>query len=461
MGPALYYGLHVLLGAALWLHPHWVYALIMPLLWYRIPWQRVVAGALLTFCMYGYTAVRAPPTWSPGLQSGYLSIHSVQPYSSPFQKSLLYRATFNQVPCLLYFDLNKTRPLADADYFAEGLLVNKEKGMPVLKLKGIPEKVPDSFRFAEKRFQMKEKLRAFLAKKIPDWRAAHFLSSLLTGDVDDRQLSMEFRQVGLSHLLAISGLDFALIAAFLGWGLRLLLPWRVADGFLLVLMTLFFLFLGVNPSILRAYTAIALFLVARLLDLQTQPLNLLGAALLVELLYDPLTLEHPGFQLSFLCTAGLLLFFKSFDQGLRRLFPKRPYEELCGLSVFDQHAALLAGWIRQACAATFAAHLLALPICLYHFHTFPLVSLLYNLFFPFGSAVSLLLCLISLLLGPLGAPLHLLNSHFTGFLLSMIASPPPLLKISLYVKTVPFALVLILVALFVTWGIDRKDRKSA
>lgn len=461
MTPALFFGLNLLLGSAFALHPHWIYLPALFLLWFKRPLQKVAVGALLLLSAYGYTLYRIPPPLPEGIQTGILSIDCVQPFSSPFHHSLLYRAKFNQIPCTLFFSVEKERPLAICNYFVEGELVAKDHGPPTFKPKRKFVPLQENRGIVEWRFQQKERLRQYLYRKISDHRAAHFLSALLTGDVDDRQLSLEFRKVGLSHLLAISGLDFALLAAFLGWLLRLFLPMRASDALLLLLMCGYFFFLGVSPSILRAFTAIALFLVARLFNFQARALNLLGAALIVELLYDPLTIQHPGFQLTFLCTIGLLFFFRPFDQFLCRFLPKRPLHLVSALPFFDQHIALLSGLIRQSLAATLAAHLLALPVCLYQFHSFPAISLLYNLFFPFGSGIALLLAFLGLALGPLGSFIHILNSAYTGFLLRLIASPPPLLEYSFYVARFPFALLIALLTALIWLGIDRKPSLEA
>lgn len=448
-----FFGLHLLLGCSFALHFHWIYTICIFLLWFKKPLQQVLQGLALLLAAYCYTLTDAPGPVPEGNQTGILTIHSIQPYSSPFHHSLLYRAELNGHPCSLFFKQGEERLTANCDYFVEGQLIVKERGPPTLKLKKTFSSIEGSWSLAEWRYTQKEKVRRFLSSKMSDQKAAHFLSSLLTGDIDDRQLSLEFRKVGLSHLLAISGLDFALIAAFVGWILRLFLPYRLSLSIQLLFMSAFFFFLGVSPSILRAFVAIALYLIARLFDFQARALHLLGAALIAELIYDPTSIENLGFQLTFLSTFGLLVFYRPMDNFLCYLLPKRPLKILQSMPFFHQHIALFAGWIRQALAITLAAHLLALPVCLYHFHTFPLISLVYNLFFPFLTGLSLLLCLIGLSLGPLGDWVHILNNAFTGMLMRLVASFPPLLDYTLYIGRLPFAPVILFIAGIVWLGL--------
>jgi competence protein ComEC len=73
-------------------------------------------------------------------------------------------------------------------------------------------------------------------------------------------------------------------------------------------------------------------------------------------------------------------------------------------------------------------------LLLYHFHQFPLLSLLYNLFFPLAVSAALFSLLISLiahlLLPPLAPFFFRATDLFTAQLLDVIAYPPLALDIS-------------------------------
>lgn len=461
--PALFFACNLLLGCGFAIHPHWVYVPILVLFWKNCSLQKALMGLTLALAAYGYTWYRMPGKIPEGNVFGVLSIDSIRPSVSPFHHSLLYRAHFNGIPCNLFFPKQKNPLSAKWDYFVEGRLIPKEHGIPAFK----PNKktfapILSKERYLVRwRFKQKERLRCFLSSKIKEPKVFHFISALLTGDVDDRQLTLEFRKVGLSHLLVISGFHFALLATCFGYVLRRFLSQRLSSSVLLVLMSGYFIFLGVTPSILRAFVTIFLFLVAELFNFQQRPLNLIGAALIVEILYDPLVVEQVGFQLTFLCTVGLLLFFQRLELFFRHLFPKRSLETMHALPFFDRQIAKIAGFLRQALAANVAAHLLALPVCLYHFHSFPFLSLLYNLFFPLGCSVSLILCCISLMLGPFGGWIYCVNTSYTDFLLRLISAAPPLLDRTLLVASFPFSLLLLFLAGMLWLGLDQKARLEA
>ena len=71
----------------------------------------------------------------------------------------------------------------------------------------------------------------------------------------------------------------------------------------------------------------------------------------------------------------------------------------------------------------FAVQFASIPLALYWFHTFPLLSLLYNLFFPLLIGWSLTLFILGLILFPLGPLIHGLNELLLKGLLNTFALP--------------------------------------
>ena len=241
---------------------------------------------------------------------------------------------------------------------------------------------------SELRFTLKERFFDYLQKKIPDSRTRVFLSSMITGDIEERLISMEFGRLGLQHILGVSGFQFLLLAAALGLILRLALPYRWAAALLLVLLTAYFLLLGPSPPVMRAWAASTLYLAGILLNKPTTAINALGVGLLCELALDPLVVCNIGFQLSFVCTAAILLVYAPMHRLFLRLFPQRPLSELKKFSLIDKHGYIIGALLRESLSLNIAVHLLVLPVLLSLFGKFPLLSLAYNLFFPFLAALS-------------------------------------------------------------------------
>jgi len=191
----------------------------------------------------------------------------------------------------------------------------------------------------------------------------------------------------------------------------------------------YFFYMGGAPSISRAWIATLLYLIGMAFNLKAHPLNTLGVALGAALLIDPLIAMHIGFQLSFSATLGILLFYFPFEKQLERLLPKRPYKELRQMTFLSQCGYLLCYYLRKVLALQGAALIFTLPLLLFHFGSYPLVSIIYNLFYPL-----LFSCLLALFL------LHLdfLTAPFASFMLMLVEGAPK----KLLFKLTPLSILL-------------------
>lgn len=308
------------------------------------------------------------------------------------------------------------------------------------------EPIEKTFSFAELRFKAKQKLQQILSKSIPNKQSRAFLTSMLTGDIEERVLSSEFRRLGLQHILGVSGFQFVLLASLLSFGLRGFLPFKMAHICLVVFLTLYYFFLGSSPPVERAWVALTIFLIGNLCNLRTTPLNALGAGLIFEVWKSPMSIGDIGFQLSFLCTMAILILYPLMRKSRRSL------KEVTRMNRWNQHGYIAYSLIRETVALNLAVHLFALPALLFLFHKFPLVSFIYNLFFPFGAAVVFTLFLLALFfsvcLPPLGSLLHECNNFLTDGLLTFASHPPAALDFSIRVKTFPLEWCILLLTGF-------------
>lgn len=437
--PALLFGLSLLIGSGSFLFWDWPWGCLWVGLWLGyLAWLRkwplmalVIGGSIYGTLLY---------SGSPQGKEGYFSIASVQTHQTPFQKGILYKGMLyvdqHRLPCAISHT-GKERVKGDSDYVVRGQLIQRGPYQWVFKAKEWKQ-VEGTWSLAEWRFQMKERFRLFLESKLKKPRVASFLSSLITGDVEDRMLRFEFGRLGLQHILAISGFHFAILIAFCSFFLGLFLPHRIKIIALLLAVNAYFVFIGSLPAVQRSWLMALLYLVGQLIYRHSTGLNLLGVALLVEIMLDPLVSGHLGFQLSFLSCTGILLFRPFFKDPLQWLLPRHRTEMLSPLS---RHVYLIVSFLRECLSVNFAVNLAILPLLLYHFHQFPYLSLLYNLFFPLLVSLGLFLLLLSLLayglFAPLGTLLFRLTDLFTAQLLDLTAYPPIALDYSLKVASLP------------------------
>lgn len=458
----LYYAFFLLLGCGVALYFHW--AFLLPLLVLFKLSKKPLQGFVLFFIGIAYALLTYPSLDVEKLEGhGLFHLEKIEYSQSPFKQSLSLKGTFktfqtkekiyHNIPCLFF---ESRLPEKGTAWIIEGTLEKKAPFQFTFKRsKHVPwEEVPH-FSLARLRFEAKNALGAFFREKGKDPRTRAFFASMATGTIDDRLLAMEFRKLGLGHILAISGFHFALLAALFGFSFRLFLPPKMADLFLLVLLTLYFLYLGSSPSVLRAYVMISLFLLGLLIERRGNPLNLLGAALIIELFHDPLTLTQISFQLSFLATFALLAFYKPMYTLLEKHFPKRTSLELRQMAFLDIHGYLLTKFFRKSLALNLAVQGATLPLVLYTFKSFPLLSLVYNLILSPFLALSLALLPFSLF-----PPIASINAHFTSWVLQLIAHPPEILNFKLNIPTFPLPLLVIFLTAIIYLGLTKREKPA-
>lgn len=299
-----------------------------------------------------------------------------------------------------------------------------------------------------------------LRNVVPNSLAADFLLGIFTGKFDNSYLKQLLGDVGLQHVLAISGFHFSLLALLIGMVVRNILPRKTAVITLMIALLMYMLFVGVSPSLIRALISCEVVFLSKLVCRPSSSLSRLGLALIIVLLIDPHNAMHLGCQLSFLATAGILLFYKHIDQLLSHLIRDYHLETALKWSLGDQLFYILSIFFRRSIALGLSVNCLLLPVLLYYFNQFPPISLLYNLFFPFLVIGSMGLLLLGLLLDLffLGAPIHFMNSLYTGLLLKTATGLPAPLKVPLYFPlSAPTALILVSLMLMLGIMLHKKD----
>lgn len=453
--PALLPSLFFLLGLALAVKP--TLALTIPLIALSLPCiYRPIQLALLctvgflAFLYGNHTAQQFPEKVSLIKGSALFSPSDIKIQHFHSKKKTLVKGFISfmegensksaaNIPCSFTIP-SSLRPLEFQKYQIEGILEKKENYFSF---------TPDfahswvgagsHFSLPEWKFKIKKFLSKAIQKAYPDSSVSNFFIALTLGDLEDKLLRFSFNKLGLQHILAISGFHFSLLSLFIGCFLRWLFKEKTATLILLGVLLLYFLLLHNAPSIIRAYFAITLYLLGKLWGYRPNALNLLGVTLLIELLIAPQSITNLGFQLSFLATGSILLLFPLTLSWMEKLLPKRNTPQAISLPPIEKTIYLLCCALRSTFAVNLAVYLTLIPTCIWYFTTFPLISLIYNLFVPFTIFISLLLLLLGfftgILIPPLAAFLHEINEVFTGKVLQLITESPNCLDIPL---TLPF-----------------------
>jgi len=185
---------------------------------------------------------------------------------------------------------------------------------------------------------------------------------LAVGDTERLDLAIldAFRRAGLSHLLAVSGSNVAIVGGAVALALRPVgLVARVAAG--AAALGLYLLVVGPEPSVLRATVMGAIALVALATGTRTDPLAALGVAVLVLIALRPGLVYSVGLHLSVAATAGIVLWGEAIARRAGRL--PRVISVPLGVSIGAQLAVapLLVGTFGELSLVAPVANLLAAP----------------------------------------------------------------------------------------------------
>jgi competence protein ComEC len=164
---------------------------------------------------------------------------------------------------------------------------------------------------------------------------------------------------GVMHLLAVSGMHLVLLVGMAAFAVRCTgdRP-RLRVLVVLAVMALYTLLVPVRAPILRAALMSAALLLGRVGRRRYPPLNLLGLAAMVAMLLWPADLFAPGFQLSFLVVASLIVGVPAVREAVSR------WRDPAGLA---QPLPMPLAWTRDALVSGVVAWLVSLPIVWCHF----------------------------------------------------------------------------------------------
>ncbi len=187
--------------------------------------------------------------------------------------------------------------------------------------------------------------------------AGSFTEALLFGEQEQlpKDLYDQFQQLGIVHILALSGAQVGLVPAFFFY-MCIRLGFSRSRAALLVaaVLPLYAVMTGLSPSIIRAAAMAVLFFSGQAIGVRLSAEKALTICFILYLIIDPYQLFQAGFQLSFVLTYALVL-------------SSNLYRNKGSLSLLFLMTAI--------CQAA------SLPIVVFHFYEVSLIGFLSNLLF--------------------------------------------------------------------------------
>lgn len=216
-------------------------------------------------------------------------------------------------------------------------------------------------RLADSALALRAKLVQGIEAGLPS-PCAELLSAILFGQrhLLPEAVQESFKESGVAHLLAVSGLHVGLVAALiLGFCRRVKIKGRLPLAAAILIIFGYAYLTGMRPPALRAAVMFSMASGAVLLDRENDLPTAISSSALLTLVLNPLHLFTAGFQLSYAATLAIIYGAPPLMDLLKR----------CKLFSF----------IRSLLAVTLAAQFGVLPICATHFQHIPLGALWFNL----------------------------------------------------------------------------------
>ncbi|MHB1128130.1 MAG: ComEC/Rec2 family competence protein, partial [Bacillota bacterium] len=231
-------------------------------------------------------------------------------------------------------------------------------------------------------------------------RQAGVMLALLLGDrerLDGQQVDL-YRTLGVMHIFSVSGLHVGFVLFFLlVLGRLLRLSARVGTLAAVIVLVFYSAMVGFPSSVVRAMVMAIMVLGARLVMREPDFYTGLAAAALVILLWNPLQLNDPGFQLSFMATWGLV-YLEPIIAGWLSFLP---------------------GW-RRVLVAPITAQLGVLPLTALYFNTISLLAIPANILVVGLAGVITVLGLVMFVLALTFAPVGEMIALAVGGLVFMM-----------------------------------------
>jgi competence protein ComEC len=239
-------------------------------------------------------------------------------------------------------------------------------------------------KFLQTLYETKLKYMQIYTEILPE-KNAGILAAMILGDTSqlDSEIKELYKESGISHILAISGVHISL----LGITLYQLLRRTKIPLFLTAALSVFIIFsygiltnfsVSTNRAVVMLIVLIGASLIGRTYDI----LSATSLSALIILIQSPLQIMNAGFLLSFGAIIGIAVIYPILSNLITLKYK-----------------------IMDAFLISFSIQIITLPIILYYFYEFPTYSIFINMIILPTSSIIILLAIIAGLAGGIYLPL--------------------------------------------------------
>ncbi len=207
---------------------------------------------------------------------------------------------------------------------------------------------------SEGAYQIKNKL----VKHLETFKSSPYLKAFILGDdnsISDK-VTDSYQINGISHLLAISGMQITFLAVCLLFILNLISKRKALNYIILLSFLVFYTFItAFSPPIVRATSLFILITIKDFIKINVKTIYLLILTASLYLFYNPFIIYNIGFLFSFIISFYLLLFTNNINE--------------------------IKGYIQKTFIISFVCFLASTPILIINFHYINFLSPLLNIIF--------------------------------------------------------------------------------
>ncbi|WP_036728542.1 DNA internalization-related competence protein ComEC/Rec2 [Peptoniphilus mikwangii] len=233
----------------------------------------------------------------------------------------------------------------------------KSKGIYEIIYSNSVKKVGES-KSLKLRTYFKDYITDTVSKNLSD-KNADIINSILLGNSNyiDKDIKDNFRNIGLSHMLAISGLHMGILMIIFEGILKLFGISKVLRRSIALLFSFVYLYLISMPiGAFRAYLMFGFMFMSFLFKYKYTSFNALILSAMITILINPFSIYSPSFLLSYLSVLGIILFYKKFEI----LFQKN--------------------YFGKSLALTLSVNIMLFPVSIYLFREFSVLGFISNVF---------------------------------------------------------------------------------
>ena len=175
----------------------------------------------------------------------------------------------------------------------------------------------ESYRIDPSNIKFYYKLKNNIIKYINRFNSKKYLKTFVLGDNSDidLEISNNYKNIGISHLLAISGMHITLLSSLLLFTLNKISKYKKSNYFLIFIILFIYMFLtNFSPSVIRAVLLFYVLSINKIFKIGISTINLYLLVLSIVLLINPYIIYSVAFKYSYVISFYLITFNKIIER---------------------------------------------------------------------------------------------------------------------------------------------------